>query len=150
MILSSGKEQLKARQIKHFLGKTERNHKLEFLLPHVLSLSLTNTKLLFGLTLKALNLRTLDLDCKLHFLHAGKTTNSTVFVTTAGSTLYYYHCLYSCQTRCQHFWMSWYQCPFGIHKLYTLLHLTDEPRNLACTDRLTTLKQNDLHRYFLY
>lgn len=65
--LSLGKEQPKTRQIKCFLGKTERNHKLEFLLPYVLRLTPTITKLLFGLTLKALNLRTLDLDSKLHF-----------------------------------------------------------------------------------
>lgn len=72
MTLSLGKEQLKARQIKCFLEKTERNHKLEFLLPYVLRLSPTTTKLLFGLTLKALNIRTLDLDCKVHFFMCWK------------------------------------------------------------------------------
>lgn len=57
IILRLGKQQPNARQIKCFLGKTERNHKLEFLLPYVLRLTLTITKLLFGLKLKALNLK---------------------------------------------------------------------------------------------
>lgn len=57
IILRLGKQQPNVRQIKCFLGKTERNHKLEFLVPYVLRLTLTITKLLFGLTLKVLNLK---------------------------------------------------------------------------------------------
>lgn len=54
MILSLGKELLKAKQIKcFFLGKTNRNWRLKFLLPYILRLSPTVSKFLSGLTLKA-------------------------------------------------------------------------------------------------